>query len=70
MSCLVGLILGTLQSVIIPLGHNGVIGYSYTWSGKAGTELSNFSKMDTQSYLQTKKEVIRFSPSMTGLTLD
>lgn len=29
---------GTSQSVIIPLGHEGVINYSYTLSGKVGTE--------------------------------
>lgn len=37
---------GTFQSVMIPLGHEGVINYSYTLSGKIGMEKESF-QMDT-----------------------
>lgn len=38
---------GTSQGVIIPLGHEGVINYSYTLTGKVGTEKKEIPQMDT-----------------------
>lgn len=38
---------GTFQGVLIPLGHEGVINYSYTLTGKVATEKKEILQMDT-----------------------